>query len=156
MANEDVMTIHMQGLEEGIRCAMCTNSMRSNRGCDGSCVVNECMYREVMNTIENHIVSPVTSTQEPCEDAVSRKDIYFKLTNGAYPNETIEQFIDRLIKELEVTPSVTLQPKVAQWVSKGDVYPAWRYCSKCGEPWSFNCGTPNFCPVCGAKMEKEE
>ena len=45
--------------------------------------------------------------QEPCEDAVSRKDIYFKLTNGAYPNETTEQFIDRLVKELKALPPVT-------------------------------------------------
>ena len=45
--------------------------------------------------------------QESCEDAVSRNDIYFKLTNGAYLNETTEQFIDRLIKELKAMPSVT-------------------------------------------------
>ena len=57
---EDIMTIHTQGLDEGIRCAMCTNSMKSDRGCDGGCVVNEAMYKEVMNTIRNHIVPPVT------------------------------------------------------------------------------------------------
>lgn len=61
---DDVIAIHTQGLDEGIRCAMCTNSMKSNRGCDGGCVVNECMYREVMNTIENHIVPPVTPTRK--------------------------------------------------------------------------------------------
>lgn len=44
---------------------------------------------------------------EPCGDAISREDMYFKLTNGAYPNETIEQFIDRLVKELEDMPPVT-------------------------------------------------
>ena len=57
---EDIMTIHTQGLDEGIRCAMCTNSMKSDRGCDGCCVVNEAMYKEVMNTIRNHIVPSVT------------------------------------------------------------------------------------------------
>ena len=41
------------------------------------------------------------------QEAVSRNDIYFKLTNGAYLNETTEQFIDRLIKELKAMPSVT-------------------------------------------------
>ena len=61
---EDVMVIHTKGLDEEIRCAMCTNSMKSNRGCDGGCVVNECMYREVMNTIENHIVPPVIPTRK--------------------------------------------------------------------------------------------
>lgn len=61
---EDVVAIHTQGLDEGIRCAMCTNSMKSNRGCDGGCVVNEGMYREVMNTIEKHIVPSVTPTHK--------------------------------------------------------------------------------------------
>ena len=60
---EDIMTIHTQGLDEGIRCAMCTNSMKSDRGCDGGCVVNEAMYKEVMNTIRNHIVPPATPTR---------------------------------------------------------------------------------------------
>ena len=57
---DDIMTIHTQGLDEGIRCAMCTNSMKSDRGC----VVNEAMYKEVMNTIRNHIVSPATPTRK--------------------------------------------------------------------------------------------
>ena len=57
------MVIHTQGLDEGIRCAMCTNSMKSDRGCDGGCVINEAMYKEVMNTIRNHIVPPVTPTR---------------------------------------------------------------------------------------------
>lgn len=65
---EDVMAIHTQGLDEGIRCAMCTNSMKSNRGCDGGCVVNEGMYREVMNTIEKHIVPSVTPTPKKCHN----------------------------------------------------------------------------------------
>ena len=69
---EDIMTIHTQGLDEGIRCAMCTNSMKSDRGCDGGCVVNEAMYKEVMNTIRNHInaeqlihMLPSVKPQEP-------------------------------------------------------------------------------------------
>lgn len=70
---EDIMTIHTQGLDEGIRCAMCTNSMKSDRGCDGGCVVNEAMYKEVMNTIRNHIVPPITPTRKkdvwiPCSE----------------------------------------------------------------------------------------
>ena len=42
------------GLEEEIRCAMCTNPMKSDRGCDGGCEVNEDMYKRVIKTIENH------------------------------------------------------------------------------------------------------
>lgn len=61
---EDVMVIHTQGLDEGVRCAMCTNSMKSDRGCDGGCRVDEDMYKEVMNTIEKHIVPSVTPTRK--------------------------------------------------------------------------------------------
>lgn len=94
------------------------------------------------------------SGQEPCKDAISRKDIYFKLTNGAYPNETIEQFIDRLVKELDDLPPVTPQSKTGQWVNG-------EYCSECG------CDVPayiidwkwqkdmdaKYCPNCGIKMK---
>lgn len=51
--------IHTEGLDEGIRCAMCTNSMKSDRGCDGSCVVNNAMYKAVMDVIEKQIVNEV-------------------------------------------------------------------------------------------------
>lgn len=46
--------IHTQGLAEGIRCAMCTNIMKSDMGCDGGCYVNEKMYSSVMNIIDMH------------------------------------------------------------------------------------------------------
>lgn len=34
-----------------IRCAMCTNSMRSDRGCDGDCQVDEIMFDRIMKEI---------------------------------------------------------------------------------------------------------
>lgn len=40
-----------QGLDEAVRCAMCTNVMANDRGCDGGCVVNEGMYKSVMSAI---------------------------------------------------------------------------------------------------------
>ena len=78
---EDIMTIHTQGLDEGIRCAMCTNSMKSDRGCDGGCVVNEAMYKEVMNTIRNHIVPLVTPTHIDLDGLKSD----MKALNCGYP-----------------------------------------------------------------------
>lgn len=68
---EDVMEIHTQGLDEGIRCAMCTNSMKSDSGCDGGCRVDEDMYKKVMDTIKNQMFSRPTS-----EDCVSRKTVF--------------------------------------------------------------------------------
>lgn len=60
----DIKLIHTGGLDEGIRCAMCTNSMKSDRGCDGGCVVNESMYKKVLEVVEKHM-----KEQESCEDA---------------------------------------------------------------------------------------
>ena len=68
--NDDVMAIHTQGLAEGIRCSMCTNTMKSDRGCDGGCVVDEDMYKKVMETINNQMFSQPTSG-----DCVSRQAV---------------------------------------------------------------------------------
>lgn len=62
----DLVLIHTQGLNEGIRCAMCTNGMKSDRGCDGSCVVNNAMYKKVIDVIESNIAEmPSVTPQEP-------------------------------------------------------------------------------------------
>lgn len=52
----NVKLIHTQGLDEGIRCAMCTNLMANDRGCDGACVVNEIMYKKVLDVIGKQII----------------------------------------------------------------------------------------------------
>ena len=90
---EDVMAIHTQGLDECIRCAMCTNSMKSNRGCDGGCVVNEGMYKEVMNTIKKHIVPPVTPTRKewiPVSERLPEKGEVVLCTNSS--NDLFEAY----------------------------------------------------------------
>ena len=51
----DLTLIHTEGLDEEIRCTMCANSMKSDRGCDGGCVVNKDMYKKVMDAIERRI-----------------------------------------------------------------------------------------------------
>lgn len=64
---EDIMTIHTQGLDEEIRCTMCTNSMKSDRGCDGGCMIDKDMYEKVMDIIRNRIVSSTTPTRKKGE-----------------------------------------------------------------------------------------
>lgn len=73
---EDVMAIHTQGLAEGIRCAMCTNSIKSDRGCDGCCIVDEDMYKKVMDTIRNYIVPPATPKRKVGE-WIKKNNDYF-------------------------------------------------------------------------------
>jgi len=60
----DLALIHTEGLDEEIRCTMCTNYMKSDRGCDGSCVVNKDMYKAVMDAIEKRI-QPTTKNDLP-------------------------------------------------------------------------------------------
>lgn len=59
-AKNDLVLIHTEGLDEGIRCAMCTNYMRSDRGCDGNCIVDKDMHKAVMNVIKKSIQPSVT------------------------------------------------------------------------------------------------
>ena len=73
---EDVMAIHTQGLAEGIRCAMCNNSIKSDRGCDGGCIVDEDMYKKVVDTIRNHIVPPATPKRKVGE-WIKKNNDYF-------------------------------------------------------------------------------
>ena len=62
ITKNDITLIHTEGLDEEIRCAMCTNPIANDRGCNGSCTVNDKMYKKVMDTIENHIISGPTTT----------------------------------------------------------------------------------------------
>ena len=52
-AYNDCILVHTQGLDEGIYCAMCTNSIKSDRGCDGGCIVNKDMYQKVLDVIKH-------------------------------------------------------------------------------------------------------
>lgn len=48
--------MYSDGLEEGIRCALCTNPIKSDRGCDGGCRVDEDLYKRILDVIDRHIV----------------------------------------------------------------------------------------------------
>lgn len=53
---ERTIKMYSDGLEEGIRCALCTNPIKSDRGCDGGCRVDEDLYKRILNVIDRHIV----------------------------------------------------------------------------------------------------
>lgn len=80
----DLALIHTEGLDEGIRCAMCTNAMKSDRGCDGSCVVNETMYKKVLKVIEDNIASNITTKNDLGVLNKIRAEI---MDTGAYEQE---------------------------------------------------------------------
>ena len=68
---------------------------------------------------------------------------------------------DAIVLGLEKLPTIE-EPKTGHWIEEdmfdGDI--AYR-CSECDEPFCLIDGTPtdnmyNFCPNCGAKMEREK
>lgn len=99
--SDDVMAIHTQGLAEGIRCAMCTNSMKSDKGCDGGCVVDNKMYKKVMETIKSQMFNQPTS-----DDCVSRQAVveYIK-SCGAELGHDCEN--EAVIEDILTLPPVT-------------------------------------------------
>ena len=54
--DNEMHRIYANPLEEAIRCAMCTNPIKSYRGCDGGCKVDEQMYKNVMEAVNGLIV----------------------------------------------------------------------------------------------------
>ena len=124
----DLTLIHTEGLDEGIRCAMCTNSMQSDRGCDGSCVVNNAMYKEVMDVIENHIVDTdkiiePTTKNDLGVDCISRQAVLeqaYAYGNGLEPDGYCVN-----VEDIQALPSVTpIRPK-GHWIKQNDDYYDW-------------------------------
>ena len=54
----DTISIHTNGLEEGIRCAVCTNQIKSDTGCDGGCCVDENLVKRICDVIHEFECKP--------------------------------------------------------------------------------------------------
>ena len=51
----NLITINTDGLEEGIRCILCKNNMKTEIGCDGSCVVDNFILAKICDEISSRI-----------------------------------------------------------------------------------------------------
>lgn len=49
--------IETMGLDEEIRCAMCTNPKHNENGCDGACQYDERLYRKIISILEERITA---------------------------------------------------------------------------------------------------
>ena len=49
---DDIILINTNGLSEGIRCSLCKNPIKSDRGCDGNCNVNEEDVSHIMEVVD--------------------------------------------------------------------------------------------------------
>ena len=65
--------IDTEGLDEEVRCAMCRNQMKTDRGCDGNCKYDEKLYEKIMQIFYERIKPFPSAHPELCEDAVNRQ-----------------------------------------------------------------------------------
>jgi hypothetical protein len=110
--------IHTEGLDEEIRCTMCTNYMKSDRGCDGSCVVNKDMYKAVMDAIEKRILP--TPKNDLGVDCISRQDVLSEIIRfSTEEGSSVE--CQQLYCDVNNMPSVT--PQEPRWIPVSERYP---------------------------------
>ena len=111
-----------------------------------------------------HLQDAPTVKPEPCEDAISRKEV---LTLFAHNCDHVRPYTDTWKAVKQMTP-VTPKQKKGKWkrhnTYHGDdissfVDPDWR-CSECGRQANVNAwclyDLTNFCPNCGADMREGE
>lgn len=96
--------------------------------------------------------------QEPCTDAISRKDALFAVRVGILSTATVygrseEGMATRREIEgaLKALPPVNPAEKVGQWIEHFDIIGKWYECDQCHTDWG---GSANYCPNCGAKMQE--
>lgn len=52
--NSNVISVY-DGVSEAVRCAMCSNPNKSDRGCDGACSYDEKLYERIMKAIAESV-----------------------------------------------------------------------------------------------------
>ena len=62
--NSNVISVY-DGVSEAVRCAMCSNPNKSDRGCDGACSYDEKLYKRIMDAIdESRVDTPQTERSD--------------------------------------------------------------------------------------------
>lgn len=118
-------------------------------------------YDEVMKRIEAFDMAIKALEQEPCEDAISRKDVNVLVDELARAISDERCFISRgrstanIMQDILDLPSVTPTRSIGHWIVS---YPDGAKSVKCNICNNYNRGHVEtyFCPNCGAKMEEVE
>ena len=67
------------GVSEAVRCAMCSNPNKSDRGCDGACSYDEKLYKRIMDAIDE---SRVDTPQTDCDNKDEPQTNGYQTFNG--------------------------------------------------------------------------
>lgn len=133
--------------------------MKSDRGCDGGCVVDEDMYKKVMETINNQMFSQPTS-----DDCVSRQAVieYIEACGAELGHDLENESVrEDILNMPPVTPTRKIGKWIEVWESERDEfsgeYDEWREhkCSECNFQ-ELDADRYKYCPNCGAEMRGSE
>ena len=61
--NANVISVY-DGVSEAVRCAMCSNPNKSDRGCDGACSYDEKLYERIMKAIAESVADTPQTERE--------------------------------------------------------------------------------------------
>lgn len=53
--NDRLYLIDIDGIEEEVRCAICKNQIKTDKGCDGNCKYDESMFRKITTMLDRRI-----------------------------------------------------------------------------------------------------
>jgi hypothetical protein len=90
--------------------------------------------------------------QEPCEDAISRRDMALNIVSFYNKATGKKKTLDFLCKCVERLPSMQPKQRTGHWIdnqTRKDLC----NCSECG---ALSKAYTKYCPNCGAKMEVTE
>ena len=88
--NEPSYVIDTLGIEEEIRCAICKNQIKTDRGCDGNCKYDENLFRRITDLLDNRIgllpiyPEPHEIGYDDCSNALLKMWMDNVLTDGEY------------------------------------------------------------------------
>lgn len=93
---------------------------------------------------------------------ITKDEVLLQLTGINLPKDR-DSYIALVTKRLQDISAADVAPVIhAKWVKCDDGWGGIYYdCSYCGDSWTTIEGTPpdngmNYCPHCGAKMDKED
>lgn len=85
--NSNVISVY-DGVSEAVRCAMCSNPNKSDRGCDGACSYDEKLYERIMKAIAESVAdTPQTETSKtiPLNEWLSFKEYVLEMDGEGGP-----------------------------------------------------------------------
>lgn len=102
--------------------------------------------------------------QQHCGDCISRQAAKLKVARVIWEDgDSYNDFHDKCVDCLNEVPPVTPQLKIGQWIKHDTGHSIYYDCSICGclapcteTADSFIWKLSNYCPDCGAKMEKSK